>query len=223
MNRVWILLGALSVAQTASADGLPLRTPGQAFEAPQCEVIHLGDESDGKPSADPRKDPAHIQKVHTEFDDVGIPEGWLPRAKGSDEPEEVHSVRFLVTKAHDRRKDGERQEIRVIVNGEVVATYPVSTGTEGHETPDYQGVSITRLVRCYYSKKYSTEDVTAWMDYAMFIDDARGIALHSTVPSNYSRLGFPASHGCIRMRRSIAARVFALAKAYPSIVKVTVL
>jgi hypothetical protein len=223
MNRVWILLGALTVAQTASAGGLPIGTPGQAFEAPQCEVITLGDDSDKALPSDPRKDPAHIHAVHAKFDDVGIPEGWLPKVKNSDEPEEVHSVRLLVTKAHDRRKDGERQEIRVIVNGEVVATYPVSTGTEGHETPDYQGVSITRLVRCYYSKKYSTEDVTAWMDYAMFIDDARGIALHSTVPSNYSRLGLPASHGCIRMRRSVAARVFALAKAYQSMVKVTVL
>ncbi len=222
MNRCWILLGALSLAQAALAGDLPVRPEGQ-FDAPQCEVITLGDDANPALLSDPKKDSAHIHAVHSKFDDVGIPEGWLPKAKGSDEPAEVHSVRLLVTKAHDRRKDGERQEIRVIVNGEVVVTYPVSTGVEGHETPDYQGVSITRLSRCYYSKKYSTEGAIAWMDYAMFIDDGRGIALHSTVPSNYNRLGFPASHGCIRMRRSVAARVFALAKAYQSIVKVTVL
>lgn len=219
MNRAGFLFFALLSVQVARA-GDPVSTD---LEPPQCEVITLGDDSHPPEPSDPRKDPAHILAVHDKFDEVGIPEGWLPKGKGSDEPGEVHSVRLLVTKAFDRRKNGERQEIRVIVNGEVVATYPVSTGAEGHETPDYQGVSIRRLSRCYYSKKYSTEDVTAWMDYAMFIDDARGIALHSTVPSNYSRLGFPASHGCIRMRRSVAARVFALAKAYQSIVKVTVL
>lgn len=219
MKLAWILVGILMMGEVAQAGNPAVLAQDQ----PQCEVIHLGDDSQPPEPSDPRKDPAHIKKVHTEFDDVGIPDGWLPKAKGSGEFEEIHSVRFLVTKAFDRRKGGERQEIRIIINGEVVATYPVSTGAEGHETPDYQGVSIRRLVRCYYSKKYSTDDVTAWMDYAMFIDDGRGIALHSTVPSNYSRLGFPASHGCIRMRRSIAARVFALAKAYQSIVKVTVL
>ncbi len=66
----------------------------------------------------------------------------------------------------------------------------VSTGAEGHRTSVGE-FDIDSRHRYYVSNTYGSR-----MDYAQFF--IGGIAIHETPKENYSVLGGPASHGCVR-------------------------
>lgn len=97
------------------------------------------------------------------------------------------------------------QKMTVMVDGEVMHVWNVSTARKGFVTP--RGVyAPKRLHAKYYSKKYYNSP----MPYSIFFKG--GYAVHGT--SAVSKLGAPASHGCIRLATGNAARLFSLVQQY---------
>lgn len=93
------------------------------------------------------------------------------------------------------------QRLTVIYKGEALARWKVSTGRAGYRTPP--GVfRPQRMYRDYYSRQYDG----APMPNAIFYD--RGYAIHGSFETG--SLGRPASHGCVRLHPSNAAKLFDL-------------
>jgi lipoprotein-anchoring transpeptidase ErfK/SrfK len=97
------------------------------------------------------------------------------------------------------------QSMSVNVNGSHYASWRVSTGRRGFETPT-GSYSVKRMARMHYSKKYDN----APMPHAMFYTG--GIAIHGT--NSVHKLGRPASHGCVRLAQGNAAQLFNLVQRY---------
>jgi lipoprotein-anchoring transpeptidase ErfK/SrfK len=99
------------------------------------------------------------------------------------------------------RIDKLAQRMIVSVDGQPAYVWPVSTGRGGFGTP----VGRFRpqwLARSWFSTKYYGSP----MPHSIFFH--KGYAIHGT---NYiSRLGGPASHGCVRLHPANAAKLFAL-------------
>jgi len=104
------------------------------------------------------------------------------------------------------------QTMNVYKNGVHQYTWKVSSGRKGYSTPTGSW-RIGRMHKEYYSRKYDN----APMPYAMFY--YRGFAVHGT--NSISRLGRPASHGCIRLHPQNAATLFSMVRRYGGRVKVT--
>lgn len=95
------------------------------------------------------------------------------------------------------------QRMHVYVNGGLRHVWKVSTGKRGYRTPT-GSFRPTRLERSWYSRKYN------WSPMPHSIFFIGGVAIHG---SNYVRqLGRPASHGCVRLARGNAARLFRLVR-----------
>ena len=93
------------------------------------------------------------------------------------------------------------QRMAVRVDGSARYSWPVSTGRSGYGTPS--GVfNPQSMHRRYFSRKYYNSP----MPNAIFF--YYGFAIHGT--NDISRLGGPASHGCVRLHPSHAAALFAL-------------
>jgi lipoprotein-anchoring transpeptidase ErfK/SrfK len=97
------------------------------------------------------------------------------------------------------------QAMSVRVNGWHHASWRVSTGREGFYTPR-GSYSVKRMAKVYYSKKYDN----APMPNSVFFHG--GFAIHGT--NQVSRLGRPASHGCVRLAPGNAAALYALVQQY---------
>ncbi len=99
------------------------------------------------------------------------------------------------------RVDVSDQEMTVMRAGRRLFTWPVSTGGTGYVTPrgTYQPQWFSRNHR---SRKYDN----APMPFAIFYDG--GYAIHATY--SISRLGQPASHGCVRLHPDNAATLYEL-------------
>jgi lipoprotein-anchoring transpeptidase ErfK/SrfK len=92
-----------------------------------------------------------------------------------------------------------QQKAYVFRGGELVTTSRVSTGKPGHRTP-VGTFSILQKAVHHHSSKYDN----APMPYMQRLT-SYGIALHAGhVP------GYPASHGCIRLPRSFAKKLYGL-------------
>lgn len=86
--------------------------------------------------------------------------------------------------------------------GYVVLDYPISSGLH-NSTPTGQ-YKVHRKSPNAYSRKYSAV-MTNWM--AITSDGAYG--MHGLLGSSYyKKIGHPASHGCIRLRREDAAELY---------------
>lgn len=82
------------------------------------------------------------------------------------------------------------QTMIVAENGDAKYSWPISSGTAEFATP--RGTFRPQwTAKMWYSRKYDN----APMPHAVFING--GVAVHAT--SHVSRLGSPASHGCIRL------------------------
>ena len=92
------------------------------------------------------------------------------------------------------------QTMSVVVDGRERYRWPVSTGLGGG--PPSGTFQPERLERKWYSRRYDW----APMPHAIFFH--HGFAIHGTY--QVSRLGRPASHGCVRLHPSHAATLFAL-------------
>jgi lipoprotein-anchoring transpeptidase ErfK/SrfK len=91
------------------------------------------------------------------------------------------------------------QRMSVLVNGEHRYTWAVSTGIYGTPSGTFRPQSLKRHHR-------STLYHNAPMPYSIFYDG--NYAIHGT--THISRLGGPASKGCIRLHPANAAILFAL-------------
>jgi lipoprotein-anchoring transpeptidase ErfK/SrfK len=97
--------------------------------------------------------------------------------------------------------DKSSQRMAVSVDGAMRYNWPVSTGRSGYGTPS--GTFHPQLMaRRWFSRKYYNSP----MPHAIFFYG--GFAIHGTY--ELTRLGGPASHGCVRLHPSHAATLFAL-------------
>jgi hypothetical protein len=97
--------------------------------------------------------------------------------------------------------DKSSQRMTVSVDGERRYSFVVSTARAGYSTPN--GVyRPERLERTWFSKKYYNSP----MPHSIFFHG--GYAIHGSY--EISRLGGPASHGCIRLHPHNAAELYAL-------------
>lgn len=101
------------------------------------------------------------------------------------------------------RIDVAAQKMTVIRHGRVLHEWPVSTAREGYVTPRGQ-YRPQRLHKMWHSRTYDM----APMPFAVFYD--RGWAVHGT--SAVSRLGSPASHGCVRLATPDAEAFYRLVR-----------
>lgn len=99
------------------------------------------------------------------------------------------------------RIDKSSQRMSVIVNGEHRHTWAVSTGIYGTPSGTFRPQS---LARHHHSTLYNN----APMPYSIFYDG--NFAIHGT--THVSRLGGPASRGCVRLHPANAAILFALVR-----------
>ena len=99
--------------------------------------------------------------------------------------------------------DKSTQQLTVSVDGATRYRWPVSTARWGYNTPN--GVyRPQRLERQWYSRK------SDWSPMPHSIFFAGGYAIHGSY--EISRLGRPASHGCIRLHPKNAATLFELVR-----------
>ena len=97
--------------------------------------------------------------------------------------------------------DKSQQRMTVVVDGRIVHNWPVSTGRRGYGTPS--GVYHPQwLARRWFSRRYYHSP----MPYSIFF--TRGYAIHGSY--EISRLGGPASHGCVRLHPANAAILYGL-------------
>ena len=97
--------------------------------------------------------------------------------------------------------DKSSQRMAVRVDGTTRFSWPVSTGRSGYGTPSGT-FAPQSMARRYFSRKYYNSP----MPHAIFF--YYGFAIHGT--NDISRLGGPASHGCVRLHPSHAAALYAL-------------
>jgi hypothetical protein len=99
--------------------------------------------------------------------------------------------------------DKSAQRMSVAVDGAPRYNWAVSTGRAGYGTPNGT-YAPTRLERSWFSRQYYNSP----MPHSIFFHG--GYAIHGSY--EISRLGGPASHGCIRLHPSNAATLFRLGK-----------
>lgn len=101
--------------------------------------------------------------------------------------------------------DKNTQQMTVSVDGVTRYVWPVSSGNPSHETPN-GAFRAFRMEEDHYSKEFDD----APMPHAIFFTK-QGHAIHGT--DSVSRLGTPASHGCVRLSRANALKLWDLVKA----------
>ena len=91
------------------------------------------------------------------------------------------------------------QKLYLYINGTLTATWLVSTGVPGRETPLLNTHPDGRIYESYTSTKFPGGDYEHLgnMPYAVFIQG--GFAIHGTGTANWPKLGHKASHGCVRI------------------------
>jgi lipoprotein-anchoring transpeptidase ErfK/SrfK len=99
--------------------------------------------------------------------------------------------------------DISNQTMTITRHGQVMHVWRVSTARKGYVTPRGSW-RPTRLHKMWYSRKYDMSP----MPYSVFFHG--GYAIHGT--NAVSRLGSPASHGCIRLDTSNAAKFYSMVK-----------
>jgi hypothetical protein len=99
--------------------------------------------------------------------------------------------------------DKNYQQMSVSVNGMPRYRFTVSTGRAGYGTPSGT-YHPQRLERSWFSREYYNSP----MPHSIFFHG--GFAIHGSY--EISRLGGPASHGCIRLHPSDAAELFDLVR-----------
>jgi lipoprotein-anchoring transpeptidase ErfK/SrfK len=93
------------------------------------------------------------------------------------------------------------QRMAVSIDGYPRYNWPVSTGRYGYGTPS--GVFRPQMMaRRWFSRKYYNSP----MPHSIFF--YHGFAIHGTY--ELSRLGGPASHGCVRLHPQHAAALYSL-------------
>src|SRR3954466_14896389 len=100
--------------------------------------------------------------------------------------------------------DKDAQRMTVAVDGVERYRWPVSSGIPSYETPN-GSFRAFRMEEDHYSKEFDD----APMPHSIFFTKI-GHAIHGT--DSESKLGAPASHGCVRLSRANASTLYALVK-----------
>src|SRR6059036_2587743 len=100
--------------------------------------------------------------------------------------------------------DKDAQQMTVAVDGVERYHWPVSTGIPSYETPN-GSFKTFRMEEDHYSKEFDD----APMPHSIFFTKI-GHAIHGT--DSVNRLGSPASHGCVRLSRENALKLWDLVK-----------
>src|SRR3954464_16058135 len=98
--------------------------------------------------------------------------------------------------------DKDAQRMTVAVDGVERYHWPVSSGLPSYETPN-GSFRAFRMEEDHYSKEFDD----APMPHSIFFTKI-GHAIHGT--DSESRLGTPASHGCVRLSRANASTLYEL-------------
>src|SRR5258705_789930 len=98
--------------------------------------------------------------------------------------------------------DKDNQQMTVAVDGVERYHWPVSSGLPSYETPN-GSFRTFRMEEDHFSKEFDD----APMPHSIFFTKI-GHAIHGT--DSESRLGTPASHGCVRLSRANASRLYEL-------------
>jgi hypothetical protein len=101
------------------------------------------------------------------------------------------------------RVDVSEQVMRVVLDGQVIHTFKVSTAGKGYRTPRGEWQPY-RMHTMWHSRKYDN----APMPHSIFFTG--GYAIHAT--PHVRRLGRPASHGCVRLHPDDAKVLFQMTK-----------
>jgi lipoprotein-anchoring transpeptidase ErfK/SrfK len=114
----------------------------------------------------------------------------------------TNRLTILVNKAQ-KGTSPTAQQMNVYLDGQLIQTFPVSTGRERPEhSPsgkDYFSSTPTGDFRIdWRAKNWVSQTWLAPMPYAQFFSG--GVAIHATVPSHYKALGSRDSGGCVRLR-----------------------
>jgi len=109
--------------------------------------------------------------------------------------------------------DKSSQRLSVVVDGQHRYDWPVSTARMGYNTPNGT-YRPERLARQWYSSKYDWSP----MPYSIFFHG--GYAIHGSY--EVSRLGRPASHGCIRLLPANAAILYGLVQNHTAETRIVV-
>ncbi|WP_292895290.1 L,D-transpeptidase [Nitratireductor sp.] len=96
-----------------------------------------------------------------------------------------------------------KQTMTVMHGGRVLHRWRVSTARRGYVTPRGQW-RPTRMHKMWHSRKYDMSP----MPYSIFYYG--GYAIHGT--NAVSKLGRPASHGCVRLHTANAKRLYSLVR-----------
>ncbi len=96
------------------------------------------------------------------------------------------------------------QRLTVEVDGQQRYQWPVSTARMGYNTPNGT-YGVERMAVSWFSRKYDWSP----MPHSIFFDG--GYAIHGSY--EISRIGTPASHGCIRLHPNNAAVLYRLVEA----------
>ncbi|WP_269931277.1 L,D-transpeptidase [Aminobacter sp. HY435] len=97
------------------------------------------------------------------------------------------------------------QKMHVMIDGRTAFVWKVSTAGRGYVTPK-GSFKPTRMHEMWYSRKYDN----APMPHSVFFNG--GYAVHAT--NQISRLGRPASHGCVRLHPDNAADFYQLVETF---------
>src|SRR3954449_4419097 len=100
--------------------------------------------------------------------------------------------------------DKDNQQMTVAVDGVERYHWPVSSGIPSYETPN-GSFRAFRMEEDHYSKEFDD----APMPHSIFFTKI-GHAIHGT--DSVNRLGSPASHGCVRLSRENASKLWDLVK-----------
>src|SRR3954471_6723403 len=100
--------------------------------------------------------------------------------------------------------DKDAQRMTVAVDGVERYHWPVSSGLPSYETPN-GSFRAFRMEEDHYSKEFDD----APMPHSIFFTKI-GHAIHGT--DSVNRLGSPASHGCVRLSRENASKLWDLVK-----------
>ncbi|HEX5653616.1 MAG TPA: L,D-transpeptidase [Chitinophagaceae bacterium] len=108
--------------------------------------------------------------------------------------------------------DKSKQTLFLYILGQLKDTFKVSTGKGNYQTPNMDRRPAGPVFTRYNSRRFPGGNYMGMgnMPYAVFLRG--GYAIHGTTPGNYSRLGTPASHGCIRLHPDNAKLLNALVK-----------
>ena len=118
-------------------------------------------------------------------------------------------VTFILPRSEARAEqivatvDKTAQRLTVEVDGVNRYEWPISTARRGYQTPN-GSYRPEWLARKWFSREYDWSP----MPYSIFFTG--GYAIHGSY--EISRLGTPASHGCVRLHPENAAILFALVK-----------